>query len=537
MTFVAFGPSAGGWWHLAPSTRSLTGIGHDRTVMRRLAKRVGAPVLSSTVFDSEVGMLSAAGGTEFETLATGEWMGRHVGRARCKAAVWHALAGSEEGAKRVGKALRAAPMPEDGVAAALELLGVGGLDHWGSWRRGDPAGAVTVREVPRPAAWEQPFEITVGSPAGSSGVSAVQGNAAEATLTVWCRGSQPGRVVVTLSGPAVEQGLLSGVSGIRNITRPHDLAEVDSMVVSFGEVVPEAHLEVRFAFDTRTAFASWVAATAVDQVTGASDRVNVPIAVRARSADGRTRSRSVRNDWLSVRFRPGNHDTLAWDLLTRWLSAPGITYSPDDTLEVLLGKAQQSPSVRRFRMAEIGTGRRWGRLASELDCLTSLSASPSAHAFIPTEGWTGFSYERRARFGDDAAVYTPHLELQLDRAFSADLDAVDLATVAAAQHVDALVREGHVVQAVMGRSGRNSNDFYGGRGGPVHADVAWSTTYLWSLGAHIWLGPELASRRPVDSDFSGIAHVTPLGGGCRIDNIDGHDLARLAPLLAPLREP
>jgi hypothetical protein len=63
-----------------------------------------------------------------------------------------------------------------------------------------------------------------------------------------------------------------------------------------------------------------------------SQSVAFPISIRRAHPDGS--GRSVRNVWAAVRFRPGDHDEAAWQMLTDWMATPGLDTHPEAPCQV-----------------------------------------------------------------------------------------------------------------------------------------------------------------------------------------------------------
>ena len=536
LNLLLFGPSPGGWWHLVPESSQVVGLGGDRTVMRRLAKRLGAPVLSAVVLDSDVALLSCSSTGGFETLASGDWHGRRVGRARATASVWGPTVASDDEVQRIGKLLRGANDPVDGLVDALEFIGVDEARGWGHWREANlPIGSVTLRQVVRPVPETRPFQIFLSGAAELDGVSCIEGGSVTGFLRMQCEGTQPGAVEVRLSGPAVDSGLVVAVSG-RIVDRGRASPAVTAgSSINFGELTPPINAEIRFRVSASAPVASWFAAVGVDETSGAAGSAVIPVAVRARCSNGSTRS--VRNDWLTMRLRPGTDDAIVWHLITSWLGDHAVAPASDHLFDVMLVRPRHKTLLRRMRVADIGSSRRWNRIGDELGGLESVTGVPNVHAFIPREGGFGFEYWRGDRGTGVSDPMVPRLELRIDRAFARDVGAVDRILADTALAVDELVRAGHVLQAVMGRSESSSADSYLRKGWISIAERAgldWSTTYIWSLGSTVWLGRELSARLASVGDLSSVADVVHLGEGCRIENHDGYDITRLKAVLSGL---
>ena len=76
------------------------------------------------------------------------------------------------------------------------------------------------------------------------------------------------------------------------------------------------------------------------------------------------------------------HDDVAWQMLTDWMSTPGLDAHPEVPCQALLSRPEKMPTVRDFKIREIGNGKRWDGLRRDLNKLDSVSGSPSAHTEV-----------------------------------------------------------------------------------------------------------------------------------------------------------
>ena len=537
--FDVYGPSPAGWWHVVPTSRTFVGFCSDRTVMRRLAKALRSTVLGTMVFDGTVATLAASTSiNDYEVLATSQPPGLpRLGRARAKSDVWRTLLPADADIRALGKAMRGPGGPEDQLVATLQLLGLDDPDALFEQRENSqPIASFAVRSIPKKVVDYSPagFEFSIRTPE----IVGDEHAEVSGSLLIEVRGIETTDVTIEISGPAVRSGSITHATATVQHRSPVTMRPFDHRLrADLPEVTASTSITIATSGTTADAGAS--SAVLAARADGVDHRKawRFPISIRQAHPDGSRRS--VRNVWASVRFRPGDRDDAAWQMLTDWMSTPGLDTHPEAPCQVLLDRRDKMPAVRDFKIREIGNSSRWNRLRSDLVELDGVSGSPSAHAFIPDEGWTGFSYARVGRYSRDfdATAFTPRLTVYADRAFAAP-DAPERAVRRVADTLDQLVTSNKIIQAVSGASGKDDNDYYKDRWDEARTardDVAWSTTWLWSLGSTIWLGTELADRLDDAVIPTTIATRTPLGTGCRIDLANDADVDQLDHCLEGLR--
>ena len=537
--FDVYGPSAAGWWHVVPASRSFVGFCSDRTVMRRLATAARSTVLATMVFDGTVATLAASTSVnDYEVLATSQLPGLpRLGRARAKSDVWRTLLPAEADIRALGKTMRGAGGPEDQLVATLQLLGLDDPDALFEQREtAQPVASFAVRSIPKKVVDYSPagFEFSIRKPE----IVGDEHTHINGSLQIDVRGSETRDVTIEISGPAVRSGLITQASVSVKDRNPVTMRSVHHRLRADLPAVT-ASTSITIATSGATADAGASSAVVAAGAEGVDHRKawRFPISVRRAHPDGSMRS--VRNVWASVRFRPGDHDDVAWQMLTDWMSTPGLDSHSEAPCQVLLSRPEKMPTVRDFKIREIGNSTRWDRLRHDLVELDGVSGSPSAHAFIPDEGWTGFSYARVGQYSRDydATAFTPTLSVRADRAFATP-GAPERALHNIANTLDRLVTSNMITQAVSGTSGKDDSDYYKDRWGEATTardDVSWSTTWLWSLGSTIWLGSELTNRVDSMAIPGTLATRTPLGSGCRIDVIADTDIDELDQCLEGLR--
>ncbi len=524
-----------GWFHVLPRELSMSGFLQDATVLKRLARKVDAHVLSTMVLDSDLATttLVTRDGTR-EILASGQPDGYpRIGRARPKTPAWGELLVDGVAAAQLGKALRrGSRIVDDDLTAALGLLGLPESVALGDRTElGRLEGSIRVVELGGGA----------GSSSGPSFVTfnplltGVAGGQVTGELVVRQWNRPDDELALGVSGGAIDSGLLEDV-----------VVDVDRRVSVYDEGTNVDYVATVTA-SAKVAGCGTVAFHATDP-RGVTYGALVPVSVKRMRADGWPWS--VRNAWVTVRFAPLTSAEEAFRLVSAWFGTPGIVDAtesgpkpPEARLKVsmLFGEDIRFAS-RTYRLAGLVDDRRWRRFAGEFADANSVGgvAEPRAGR---NQGGTTFDYLAAPGYGVRDVVareeFTPRLRLTLDRAYVAP-DAERTAMTAVSGLLDDCVAAGLAVQAVAGLSATDDTDHY--RAGDMWRermqdpsapqstadmwaqyglrlshellDVAGARRALWSAGHTAWFGQELWAR--VDQvRLAEIADIEVLGGGAR----------------------